>query len=265
MTPKYPGLMRLGRIGVLPLAVSVVAVGQWLAGGRLGTLFQADAALVVLGGTLAALAVSFPASTLRRAMSAVRVVFASQRTSSDLLVARFTDYAIRVRKRGVMSLESELSRVAADPFLARALGLLVDGTEADDLRQALQAASHALEDADEECVQVLETAGGYAPTLGILGAVLGLMHVMENLTAPAKLGSGIAVAFVSTVYGVAAANLVLLPLAMRLRMSARVRAVHREATIEGAVALQRKTPPRILEAQLDGFIRAAEHSVNRAA
>jgi len=159
-----------------------------------------------------------------------------------------------------MSLENEIPRVSGDPFLSRALGLLVDGTAAPDLRRALQTASDAMEDGDDELAQVFEAAGGYAPTLGILGAVLGLMHVMENLTAPSKLGSGIAVAFVSTVYGVALANLVLLPVAMRLRVTARERGVRREAIIEGAIALQQGLHPRLLEAQLDGFMRAAETS-----
>ncbi len=257
---------RFGRLGTLalPLAVSVVFAGQWLAGGRVATLFQLDAALVVLGGTFAALAVSFPTSTLRRAAGAMRVVFSSTRESADALVARFTDYAIRVRKRGVMSLEHEIPKMA-DPFMARALGLLVDGTAAPDLRRALQTASEAMEDGDDELAQVYEAAGGYAPTLGILGAVLGLMHVMENLTAPSKLGSGIAVAFVATVYGVATANLVFLPMAMRLRVTARERAVMREAIIEGTLALQQGMHPRLVEAQLDGFIRASEKQIGRVA
>lgn len=262
-----PSRNRLGPLsaGALPLAASVLFAGQWLAGGRIGTLFQLDAALVVLGGTLAALAVSYPVATLRRAVSAIPVVFAPQRASADAIVARFTDFAIRVRKRGVMSLENEIAR-ADDPFMARTLGLLVDGTAAEDLRRALKIASDAMQDGDEELAEVFEAAGGYAPTLGILGAVLGLMHVMENLAAPAKLGAGIAVAFVATVYGVATANLIFLPIAMRLRVTARERAVTREAIIEGAIALQQGMHPRLLEAQLDGFIRAAaETRVAKAA
>jgi len=225
----------------------------------LRTLFQLDAALVVFGGTLVALAVSYPRETLRRAFAALRFAFAKPKTSKDALVARFTDFAIRVRKRGVMSLENEIPR-AGDPFLARTLGLLVDGIGADDLRRALRTASEAMEQADDELAEVYESAGGYAPTLGILGAVLGLIQVMQNLTAPSKLGGGIAVAFVATVYGVASANLIFLPIAMRLRVAARARAIRREAILEGAVALQQGVHPRLLEAQLDGYMRGAERS-----
>jgi len=225
----------------------------------LRTLFQLDAALVVFGGTLVALAVSYPRVTLRRAFAALRFAFAKPKTSKDALVARFTDFAIRVRKRGVMSLENEIPR-AGDPFLARTLGLLVDGIGADDLRRALRTASEAMEQADDELAEVYESAGGYAPTLGILGAVLGLIQVMQNLTAPSKLGGGIAVAFVATVYGVASANLIFLPIAMRLRVAARARAIRREAILEGAVALQQGVHPRLLEAQLDGYMRGAERS-----
>jgi chemotaxis protein MotA len=257
MTPeKKRSKTRIGA-GALPLGIAVLFAGQWLAGGHAASLFQLDAALVVFGGTFAALAISYPGVTLRRAVAAIPHVFASPKTTADALVARFTDFAIRVRKRGVMTLESEIPK-AGEPFLARTLGLLVDGVSADDLRLALRTASEAMEDADDELAEVYEAAGGYAPTLGILGAVLGLMHVMENLTAPSKLGAGIAVAFVATVYGVASANLVFLPIAMRLRVTARDRAVRRQAIIAGAVALQQGMHPRLLEAQLDGFMRGAQ-------
>jgi len=230
----------------------------------LGTLFQLHAAAVVFGGTLAALVVSYPRATLFRAAAALQGVFRAPKTSADTLVSKFTDFAIRVRKRGVMALENEIPK-AGDPFLSRTLSLLVDGTGADDLRRALRSASHAIEDADDEVAEVFEAAGGYAPTLGILGAVLGLIQVMQHLTEPSKLGGGIAVAFVATVYGVGSANLIFLPLSMRLRAAARERAVRRDAIIEGAVALQQGTHPRLIEAQLDGFIRGARQQAKKAA
>ena len=220
------------------------------------TLLQPGAALIVFGGTFVALVVSYPMATLRQALAATWLLVRSRKTSGDALVATFTDFAIRVRKRGVMALENEIAKTR-DAFLARTLGLLVDGTAAEDLRRALKIASDALEDADEEVADVFESAAGYAPTLGILGAVLGLIHVMQHLTAPSKLGAGIAVAFVATVYGVASANVVFLPIATRLRVTARTRAIRREAIIEGAVALQQGMHPRLVEAQLDGYIRGA--------
>jgi chemotaxis protein MotA len=133
------------------------------------------------------------------------------------------------------------------------------------LRHALEIDSRSREDADLESADVLESAAGYTPTLGILGAVLGLIHVMEHLAAPAAIGSGIAVAFVATVYGVGAANLVLLPLATRLRGRARDAAVARDLIIEGVLTLQKGLNPRLVVAHLDGFVRAGEQRARRAA
>jgi chemotaxis protein MotA len=248
----------------LPAAFAVVAVGQWLTGGQLRTLVQPEAALIVFGGTLAALVVSFPVEALRDAARAVRSTLLAPPSSSRELVARFTQYAVRVRRRGTLSLEEELPRIE-DAFLSRAIGLVVDAVPASDVRLVLQSASQTIEDTDEDAAQVLEAAAGYAPTLGILGAVLGLIHVMENLAAPSRLGAGIAVAFVATVYGVGSANLIFLPLATRLRGVARARTVGRDIVIEGAVALQQQMHPRLVEAHLDGFLRAAERQRKTAA
>ena len=179
-------------------------------------------------------------------------------------MARFEQYAVRVRRRGVAALEPEITAVD-DPFLSRALGLVVDGVEAHEIRRALSTFNRTTEEADDESALVLETAAGYAPTLGILGAVLGLIRVMENLATPAAVGAGIAVAFVATVYGVGAANLVLLPLASRLRSLGRQAAVERELIIEGAVVIQQALHPRIVEAHLGGFLRGRKDRQEGAA
>jgi chemotaxis protein MotA len=233
----------------IPLAVAVLVLAQLLEGGSLSTLLQPTAALVVFGGTAAALLLSFPLATLRRSLSDVRQVFAPAPSSVDALVALFTGYAVRVRRSGIMSLDTTTDSVA-DPFLRQALEHAVDGLPSDDLRRALEQRSQAAEDRDEESAEVLEAAAGYAPTLGIVGAVLGLIHVMENLAAPGRIGSGIAVAFVATIYGVGVANLVFLPLATRLRAVARAAAVHRALTIEGTISLQRGLHPRLVATQL---------------
>lgn len=237
------------------LIAAVVVLAQVVEGGRLRALVQPTAALVVFGGTLAALLLSFPVSQLRRTLGAVRHAFRLVQEREQELVDRFEQYAVRQRRRGVASLEPEVSAVT-DPFLGRAMGMVVDGVAADDIRQALTTFNHAVQDADEECASVLETAAGYAPTLGILGAVLGLIRVMENLATPAAVGSGIAVAFVATVYGVGLANLVLLPLAARLRSISRAAALSRDITTEGAVVLRQGLHPRVVEAHLGGFIRS---------
>ena len=257
--PKRPGSL-LG----LPAAVLVVAAGQWLAGGSLRTLVQADAALVVFGGTLAALAISYPADALRRTARAVRSVLRPQPQPTRDLIVRFVQYAVRVRRRGFLVLEDELPKIQ-DPFIARALGLVVDGAQAADLRNVLRAADQTMAAIDEEPCEVLEAAAGYAPTLGILGAVLGLIHVMENLATPSRLGTGIAVAFVATVYGVGSANLLFLPLATRLRGVARELRLRREIVIEGAIGLQQGTHPRMVETHLDGLVNLTEPGRKAAA
>lgn len=253
------------RVAILSLALTaaVIGVAQWADGGRWHALVQPTAALVVFGGTAAALMLSFPWSRLVRTGAALSKVFRVMPDVQVALIARFEHYAARVVRRGPASLESDLA-AADDPFLARALGLVVDGQPVEEIRQALTTFSHAREDADEECALVLETAAGYAPTLGILGAVLGLIRVMENLATPAGVGGGIAVAFVATVYGVGSANLILLPLASRLRVMSRTAALHRELIIEGAVVLRRAAHPRMVEEYLAGFLRS-RHEPSRGA
>lgn len=254
MTRRRQSRRDLAALASVGLIAGVVVLAQLAEGGRLRALLQPTAALVVFGGSAAALLLSFPLEQLRRALVAVRHAFRQLPRSDRALVARFEQYAVRVRRRGAAALETELGD-SVEPFLSRALNLVVDGVEAHEIRRALSTYSRAHEEADEESAIVLETAAGYAPTLGILGAVLGLIRVMENLATPAAVGAGIAVAFVATVYGVGLANLVLLPLASRLRALSRQAAVERELIIEGAVVLRQALHPRLVEAHLDGFVR----------
>ena len=243
---SFAGLLLIG---------AVVVAAQIAEGGALRALLQPTAALVVFGGTAAALLLSFPLPLLVRSARAVASVFRVTSEPEPALVGRFEQFAVRVLRKGVVALEPEIS-VADDPFLRRALGMVADGVEATEIRESLSMFSEAREDGEDECALVLETAAGYAPTLGILGAVLGLIRVMENLATPAGVGTGIAVAFVSTVYGVGVANLLLLPLAARLRAVSRTGALTRELIIEGAVILQRRVHPRLVEAYLGGFVKA---------
>ena len=240
-------------VGV-PLTIAVVLLAQIFEGGRLRTLVQPTAGLVVFGGTIAALLVSYPLPTLGRALAAVRQAFRTAPAPTTAIVSQFTQYSIRARRKGIMSLEADIAR-AADPFLARALTLAVDGFSPVDVKSSLELDNRTREDADEDAAQVLEAAAGYAPTLGILGAVLGLIHVMDNLAAPSRLGSGIAVAFVATIYGVGSANLIFLPLATKLRALARAAALQREIVIEGIAAIQGNVHPRLVEQHLSAYVR----------
>lgn len=247
----------------VPLTVGLVVAAQSIDGGRLQLLLQPSAALIVFGGTLAAVLFSFPSSLLARTGRALASAFGRQPESDTALLARMAEYATRARARGALSLEGELAK-HDDPFLVRALSLLVDGVPAADVRHTLKTFSQVREEADAECALVLEAAGGYAPTLGILGAVLGLIHALDHLTSPAAVGPGVAVAFVATVYGVGAANLVFLPLATRLRSIARHAALNREVVIEGAVAIQQGIHPTLVDGHLRSLL-TAWHGVPRPA
>jgi chemotaxis protein MotA len=245
----------------VPLMVALVVAAKSLDGGRLTTLVQPSAALVVFGGTLVAVIFSFPLGLLARTGRALASAFGRQPVSDTALLSRMADYASRARTRGTLSLEGELAS-NDDPFLLRAITLVVDGVPAADVRHTLKTFSQVREEADAECALVLEAAGGYAPTLGILGAVMGLIQALEHLTTPASVGPGIAVAFVATVYGVGIANLVFLPLATRLRSLARQAALNREVVIEGAVAIQQGIHPSLVDGHLRSLL-VAWHGVAR--
>jgi chemotaxis protein MotA len=235
----------VGSIAALPLGIGVVLLAQYLDGGSLESLVQVTAALIVGGGTLAATLVSYsPRDVVSACRAAVRG-FRRVDHDTTALTRRVLGLAVHAHRGGVMALEAQIDSVD-DPFLRNGLGLAVDGASADALRDILSAEMHAQEAEDEAPARVFEAAAGYAPTLGIVGAVLGLIHVMEHLEAPGALGSGIAVAFVSTLYGIGVANLVLLPLASRLRERAADAARHREIMIEALVAMQQRTNPRLV-------------------
>ena len=233
--------------------VAILVGAQLIDGASLRALWQPTAALVVFGGTAVAVFISYPVSVVMHTGAALRQTFVRRAQPVELLLNRFFAYSQQSRRAGLLSLESEINS-APDQFLRRGLGLVVDGTTAEMCRQILEIESHTLREAAEQPAEVLETAAGYAPTLGILGAVLGLIHTMDSLTDPSRLGAGIAVAFVATVYGVGSANLLLLPLATKLRGLARQAAMSREVIIEGIVALQQGVNPRMLDQKLRGFV-----------
>lgn len=247
----------------LPAALGLVLLAQWVEGAPVRALWQPTAAMVVFGGTLAAVLVSYPAGLIRRTLRAVKESLFVRQEPTGTLLADILNYSQIARRKGVIALEAVVDE-PEDSFLRMALGIAVDGTSAKVARQILEVESDGRLQHDEAPADVLETAAGYAPTLGILGAVLGLIHVMQSLSDPSKLGTGIAVAFVATVYGVASANLLLLPLATRLRGSARQSATTREVIIEGMVAVLEGLNPRVIEQKLRGLLRSAtEEDVTR--
>jgi chemotaxis protein MotA len=233
----------------LPLGIVVVLAAQMLEGGTPRALLQGPAALVVFGGTCAAVLVSYSPREVGRAARAAARTFARRSDDTQALMTRLVAIAGRAHRKGLISLEAEIDEID-HPLLRDGLSLIVDGTSIDILRDMV-ATERRARDADEELpARVFEAAAGYAPTLGILGAVLGLIEVMHHLSEPAALGSGIAVAFVATVYGVGGANLLFLPLAGRLRERAAAASRHRDLVGEALFAIHARTNPRLVAHKL---------------
>jgi chemotaxis protein MotA len=241
----------------LPLGVAMIVGGHIAEGGRLGSLLQGAAALIVFGGTLGAVLLSHPRRDVKEAWRSLRHVFVDDLPPASQVLDAIGRLAVKARKEGILSLEDELDSLH-DPFMRRGLRLAVDGTNPTTLRRMLEAENDGREEYEEAPARVYEAAGGYAPTVGILGAVLGLIHVMENLSDPSKLGAGIAVAFVATVYGVGSANLILLPVAAKLRNRAVRRARRREVILEGVLAIQEGQNPRLIDQKLRGWRAAVD-------
>src|SRR6266702_3636169 len=233
-----------------------ILLGQLLEGGHVGSIMQGTAAVIVFGGTLGAVMVSFPKKDFVRGMKMFKMVLVEKKEDLSAVTRQIVELASIARRDGVLALEGKLSEVE-DPFLRRALSYVVDGVDATVTRSSLEAAIDAEHGENVQGAKVWEAAGGYSPTIGIIGAVLGLIHVMQNLSDPAKLGGGIAVAFVATVYGVGTANLLFFPIATKIKMKARYTARRHALMIEGVLAMREGLNPAIAEEKLLGFAAQA--------
>jgi chemotaxis protein MotA len=240
----------------IPVSLGLILIGQALEGGSVRSILQPTAALIVFGGTLGAVLISFSAVDILRAFAAIRTVLVWDGEHPTKTIDIIMGYLQHARKNGLLALEDELTGVE-DPFLRKALGLVIDGRSAHEVREMLETENHNREEYDEIPAKVFESAAGYSPTIGILGAVLGLIHVMQNLSDPGKLGGGIAVAFVATVYGVGAANLLFFPISTKIKMKARYVARRHALMIEGVLAIREGLNPAIAEEKLLGFAAQA--------
>jgi chemotaxis protein MotA len=238
----------------LALAIGGIIGGQLLEGGRVGSLLQTAAFLIVFCGTVGAVMVQTPLATFLESVRIARWALWPPQSLPRELIAQIVGWSSIVRRDGVLALEGRTS-LMADLFARKGLQLLVDGADAAQIREILQVEIVGYEERLRRAARVWEAAGGYAPTVGILGAVLGLIHVMENLTDPAKLGSGIAVAFVATIYGVGLANLVFLPVANKLKAVIAQQVVMREMMIDGLAGIADGENPRITRGKLEGYLQ----------
>ncbi len=239
-------------IGIL-LGLTAILVGQFLEGGHIGSLLQLTAFLIVIGGTLGAVMLQSSHQVFLEGLSMLKWVIHPPRVASRETLDTILDWSQKARRGGLLALEPFIEQ-QADLFQRRGLQMLVDGAEPEILRETLELDLQAFEQRRLEAARIWTAAGGYSPTIGILGAVLGLIHVMENLSDPSKLGSGIAVAFVATSYGVGGANLFFLPVAGKLRYWVSRQVADKELFIQGLVAIANGENPRIIEAKLQGYL-----------
>ena len=240
-------------LGLL-LAIGGILVGNAIEGGKIAAILQPTAALIVFGGTLGAVCVTYPMPILVRGLKAAMQIVGNRSSDARGLLDEIVKYAQKARKEGIISLEGEV-RSASDPFLKRAILMAVDGVDSKTMRETLELEMQEMDEQGELSAKVWESAGGYAPTIGILGAVLGLIHVMQNLSDVGKVGEGIAVAFVATIYGVGSANILFLPAGGKLKVKHRAEMVLREMVMHGAIAIQEGQNPKLIEEKLSAFLQ----------
>jgi chemotaxis protein MotA len=241
--------MDITTLGGIGLAIAAILGGQAIEGGHLASILQLTAFIIVFGGTIGATMVAYPLKDFVHGLQLASQALRNAPDQTEALITQLVELANVARRDGVLALEGKLAEIT-DPFLQSALGFLVDGVDARVVRESLGAKIDAFEEEEQVGAKVFESAGGFAPTIGILGAVLGLIHVMENLADPSKLGSGIATAFVATVYGVGSANLIFLPIATKLKRKVAKEKERQTLIAEGILSIQEGLNPRVLEAKL---------------
>lgn len=245
----------MDKISLAGLAISIIAIvgGQFFEGGHVGSLVQPTALLIVLGGTLGAVLLQSPIHVFKRGVLMAKWVWVPPVIEQKRQIEQILNWSQLSRREGLLALENYIPAIK-DDFARKGLQLLVDGADPERIRELLEVEINTFEDEWRQSAKIWEAAGGYSPTIGILGAVMGLIHVMENLSDPTKLGAGIAVAFVATIYGVGLANLVYLPIAAKLKYYVMRMVSAREMLIDGLVGIAVGDNPRIIEGRLRGYL-----------
>jgi chemotaxis protein MotA len=251
---KSGGKPDFASLGGLILAMGGILGGLVLEGGKVRDVAQVTAAIIVLCGTIGAVMVTTPMHTLIGAVKKMGLVFFERDHNPESIVEEIIGYATKARKSGIVSLEREADAIQ-DPFLRKALNLAVDGTDLDVIRKIMELEINLEEHHGEAEAKVFEAAGGYAPTIGIIGAVLGLIQVMKNLANIEEVGHGIAVAFVATVYGVGTANLFFLPAGNKLKARMQQVIQNREMMLEGVAGIVEGLNPKLIRSKLEGYLR----------
>lgn len=238
----------------LIIGISAIVVGNIVEGGNTAHLVQAAAAVIVFGGTFGAVLLSFPFKDLKIAIASLKLIFFNRKNSYEDTINTILELLVIARRKGLLALQHELENVR-DPFLKRGITYIIDGLNSNLIKEALEREILAYEDMMKKASKVFDSAGGYAPTIGIIGAVLGLIHVLKNVTDPTKIGVGIATAFVATIYGVGSANLLFIPISKRIINKIEEEVILMELMMEGILGIEAGMNPYYLKAKLEAFIR----------
>ena len=244
---------------LIGLAVAAIGIlgGQILEGGHIESLIQPTAAMIVLGGTFGSCFIQFPLTVALASFKAILGAFKEPQANNQNVIREIIRIAYKARKEGVISLEADAQKMS-DPFMKKALMMAMDGVDPKVLRDTMDLEISNIEEDFEQPIKFWQAAGGYAPTIGIIGAVLGLIHVMDNLSDPSKLGAGIAVAFVATIYGLVTANIICLPMAGKLKMQTKGLMVAKEIMLEGVISILEGENPRLIEDKLKSYLSYKE-------
>jgi len=242
----------IATISGLALALAGIIGGLLLEKGSIQDVAQGTAAMIVFGGTFGAVLVTTPMSHVLRAVRSLGTVFFERAGDTAVVIDGLIRYATQARRQGIVSLEIQAAEIE-DPFLRKALGLAVDGTDLQEMRKMMEIDIALAEHAAETEAKVWDAAGGYAPTIGIIGAVMGLIQVMKHLEDIKEVGHGIAVAFVATVYGVGSANILFLPVAAKLRTRMHDATVRKDMILEGVAGIVEGLNPALIRMKLDAY------------
>lgn len=247
-------------LGIIAGIIALIGGFLW-EGGEFTGLLQGTSALIVFGGTFAAVVISYPASKLKTIPIALRMAFSREDNPTKQYIEDLVSMAATSRRSGVLALERTSSE-HPNAFLREGLQLVIDGTEQEQIKQILELELDAIEHKHEGYAKIFESAGGYAPTMGIIGTVMGLIHVLGSLTEPTALGPSIAVAFIATLYGVASANLIFLPIASKIRAASESEIITMDLLLQGVLAIQNGENPKLVRKKLEFFIRS-EQNIDR--
>ncbi len=245
----------MDRLTITGLVLVVVALlgGSLAKGAGLGALWNLAGFIIVVFGTIGAVFVQVGMNTFKRGMRMSRWIFTPPHLDRRVVVSKVVEWSGVARKQGLLGLESQIGK-EADPFTRKGLQLLVDGSEPKVIRETLEVDIDSYASSDFQAAKVFEAAGVYAPTLGIIGAVLGLMSVMQNLSDPSKLGPGIAAAFTATIYGIALANCLFHPVSNKLKGIIIRRSGDRSMLVDGLIAIAEGENPRVIQSRLEGYL-----------